>query len=122
MLGTVPASAMTTVTIAPLARLAPGGYIVARLEVTCDAGREVLEAHLTISQDDQRVTGTAGIAGIRCDGRPHTVKVRVTPLDGAFHEGGAVASAFILRLDPSAGTTEQGQDSSTINVKGSGGN
>jgi hypothetical protein len=43
--------------------------------------------------------------------------VKVTPLEGAFHEGDAFASAFISRLDPNTGTTEQGQDARTITVR-----
>lgn len=117
MLGALPVQATTVVSIEPEAKLVGGGSVVARLTIVCDPGREVLEAHLTISQDDQRISGTAGISRIRCDNRPHTVRVRVTPLEGAFHEGNAFASAFISRLDRSTGTTEQGQDSGTITVR-----
>jgi hypothetical protein len=116
-LGTTPAYATTTVEIDPEAKLVAGGLVIVRLTVTCDPGREVLEAHLRVSQDDQRISGTAGISRIRCDDRTHTIKVRVAPLEGAFHEGEALASAFILRLDPTTGATEQGQDSRTITVK-----
>lgn len=116
-LGAVAVQATTTVSIDQDAKLVRGGSVVARVTITCDPAREVVEAHLTISQDDQRTSGTAGISGIRCDSRPHTVKVRVTPLEGAFHEGDASASAFILLLDPSTGTTDQGQDSRTISVR-----
>jgi hypothetical protein len=117
MLGAFPVQATTTVSIEPEAKLTRGGSVIARLTITCDSGREVLEAHITISQDDQRTSGTAGISRIRCDGRPHTVRVKVTPLEGAFHEGDAFASAFISRLDPNTGTTEQGQDARTITVR-----
>jgi hypothetical protein len=117
MVGTVPVQATTTVAIEPEAKLVSGGSVVARLTITCDPGRQVLEAHLTISQDDQRISGTAAISRIRCDNRPHTVMVRVSPVEGAFHEGEAHASAFILRLDSTTGTTEQGQDSRTVTVK-----
>jgi hypothetical protein len=116
MLGTISIQATTTVSIDPDAKLVRGGSVLARLTITCDPGREVLEAHLTISQDAQRISGTAPISRIRCDNRPHTVKVTVTPLEGAFHEGEAFASAFILRMDPNTGTTEQGQDSHAVTV------
>jgi hypothetical protein len=116
MLGAFPVQATTTVSIEPEAKLVRGS-VVARLTITCDSGRDVLEAHITISQDDQRTSGTAGISRIRCDDRPHTVRVRVTPVEGAFHEGDAFASAFISRLDPNTGTTEQGQDARTITVR-----
>jgi hypothetical protein len=117
MVGSVPVQATTAVAIEPEAKLVSGGSVMARLTITCDPGRDVLEAHLTISQDDQRISGTAGISRIRCDNRPHTVRVRVSPVEGAFHEGEAHASAFILRLDSNTGTTEQGQSSGTVTVK-----
>jgi hypothetical protein len=116
-LSATPAYATTTVEVDPDAKLVAGGLVMVRLTVTCDPGREVLEAHLRVSQDDQRISGTAGISRIRCDDRAHTIKVRVAPLEGAFHEGEAFASAFILRLDPTTGTTEQGQDARALTVK-----
>jgi hypothetical protein len=115
--GATPADATTTVTIDSQAKLVADGSVIARVTVTCDPGREVLEAHLTISQDDQRISGTSGISRIRCDNRPHKVKVRVTPLEGSFHVGDGFASAFILRYDPNTGETEQGQDSRSITVR-----
>jgi hypothetical protein len=115
--GAAPAYAVTTVTVDSHAKLVASVSVVVRLTVICDPGREVLEGHLRVSQDDQRISGTAPINRIPCDDRAHTVKVRVTPLEGAFHEGEAFASAFILRLDPATGETEQGQDARTIAVK-----
>jgi hypothetical protein len=117
LLGADTAQAASTIMIAPGAKLLADGSLVARLTVTCESGHEVLEAHLTVSQDEQRISGTSGVSGIRCDGRPHRLKVRVIPQDGTFHEGEAFASGFILLLDPSTGTTEQAQHSRTIVVK-----
>jgi hypothetical protein len=116
-LGVTPVHASTTVEVDPEAKLVAGGLVSVRLTVTCDPGREVLEAHLRVSQDDQRISGTAAISRIRCDDRARTIKVRVAPLEGAFHEGEAFASAFILRLDPTTGATEQAQDARAIAVK-----
>ena len=116
-LGATPAYATTTVEVDPEAKLVAGGLVSVRLTVTCDPGREVLEANLRVSQDDERISGTAAIPRIRCDGRAQTIRVRVAPLEGAFHEGVAFASAFILRLDRDTSQTEQGQDSRPIAVK-----
>jgi hypothetical protein len=112
-----PVQASAAVTIDSDAKLAPSGAVTLRLTIVCDPGREVLEAHVTVSQDEQRISGTAGIAGIRCDGRPHRVKARITPTEGSFREGEGYASAFILLLDPSSSTTEQAQDARSITIK-----
>jgi hypothetical protein len=111
------ANAAVSVSIAPDAKLVDAGTVVARVTVACDRGDQVLEAHLTVSQDDQRISGTAGIGGVRCDGKQHRFRVRVTPQEGSFHTGDAFASAFVLVLDPATGMTEQGQATATIAIK-----
>ena len=111
------AESAVSVALAPKAKLADEGVVVARLTITCDPGREILEAHLTVSQDDQRVSGTAGIAGVRCDGKAHKYRVMVHPQEGTFHAGEGFASAFVLVLDPATGTIEQGQASGNISLK-----
>jgi hypothetical protein len=117
LLGPGTALAAPSIEIAPTAKLVGGGEsVLAKVTVVCEEGREVLEAHLRISQDEQRVSGESGLGTLRCDGRPHRYTVRVTPLEGAFHEGEATASAFVLLLDPTTGTTEQAQDSRTITI------
>jgi hypothetical protein len=117
LVGPVTALAAPSVEVAPTAKLVRGGEsVLAKVTVVCDEGTEVLEAHLRISQDDQRISGVSGLGTLRCDGRPHRYKVRVTPLEGAFHEGEATASAFVLLLDPATGSTQQAQDSRTIRI------
>ena len=113
--GAPSALATVTVSVDPDGKL-KGTTAILRVTVTCDAGDEVLEANLTLSQDDQAISGTGGIPGVRCDGRPHKSTVRVTAQNGTFHTGAASASAFVLVLEP-AGTTEQGQASQTVNLR-----
>jgi hypothetical protein len=117
LLTPVTALAAPSVGVAPTAKLVAGGEsVLAKITVACDEGTQVLEAHLRISQDNQTVSGESTPGALRCDGRPHKYNVRVTPLEGAFHAGEATASAFVLLLDPSTGTTEQAQHSRTITI------
>jgi hypothetical protein len=116
VLGVSPAGAVTSVTIDDKAKRVEGGAaVVVRLTITCDPGKDVLEAHVSVSQDE--ASGMAGIGGIVCDGRPHRHKVRVGTFEGAYDRGDAFASAFILRIDPQTQETEQGQDSRTVRVR-----
>ena len=85
--------------------------------VTCPAGARVIEAHLTLSQDDQAISGMAGIAGVRCNGRPRTYLVRVVPLEGAFHAGTAFASPYVLVERRSGNTTESGGTGRSITLE-----
>ena len=85
--------------------------------VSCPPGAKVIEAHLTLSQDEQTISGMAGIAGVRCNGRPRTYLVRVVPLDGAFHAGTATASPYVLVELPRGNTTESGGTGGTITLQ-----
>lgn len=115
--GSVSAQAAVAVSIEPRAKLVADGAVRVVVVVSCDPGDQVLEAHLSVSQDDQTVSGQAGIP-VRCNGRSRQYRVTVAPLEGAFHEGDAFASAFVLTCaDPACGTTEQGQDARTITVR-----
>jgi hypothetical protein len=115
--GSVPAQAAVAVSIEPEAKLVTSGAVRAVVVASCDAGHQVLEAHLSVSQDNQAIFGQAGIP-VRCDGKSRKYRVTVTPLEGAFHAGDAFASAFVLTCaDPTCGTTEQGQDARTITVR-----
>jgi hypothetical protein len=115
--GSPRAQAAVAVSIQPEAKLLSNGAVRAVVVVTCDSGHQVLEAHVSVSQDDQTIFGQTGIP-VRCDGKSHKYRVTVTPLQGAFHAGDAFASAFVLTCaDPTCGTTEQGQDSRTITVR-----
>jgi hypothetical protein len=105
------------VSIEPEAKLVGDGAVRAVVVASCDPGQEVLEAHLSVSQDEQSIFGQVGIPA-RCDGKLRRYKVTVAPLEGAFHVGEAFASAFVLACaDPTCGTTEQGQDARNITVR-----
>jgi hypothetical protein len=115
--GSVPAQAAVAVSIQPQAKLVANGAVRAVVVASCDPGHQVLEAHLSVSQDNQAIFGQTGIP-VRCDGKSRKYRVTVTPLEGAFHAGDAFASAFVLTCaDPTCGTTEQGQDARTITVR-----
>jgi hypothetical protein len=115
--GSVPALAAVAVSIEPDAKLVANGAIRAVVAASCDPGDQVLEAHMTVSQDNQAIFGQTGLP-VRCDGKSRKYRATVTPLEGAFHPGAAFASAFVLTCaDPTCGTTEQGQDARTITVR-----
>jgi hypothetical protein len=115
--GSVPAQAVVAVSIAPEAKLVANGAVRAVVVASCDPGHQVLEAHLSVSQDNQAISGETGIP-VRCDGKSRKYRVTATPLEGAFHAGDAFTSAFVLTCaDPTCGTTEQGQDARTITVR-----
>jgi hypothetical protein len=115
--GSLPAQAAVAVSIEPEAKLLANGAVRAVVVASCDPGHQVLEAHLSVSQDNQAISGQTGIP-VRCDGKSRRYRVTVTPLEGAFHAGDAFASAFVLTCaDPTCGTTEQGQDARTITVR-----
>jgi hypothetical protein len=116
--GQATAQAAVAVAIQPAAKLVGDGAVRVVVVASCDSDHQVLEAHLSVSQDDQAISGTTGIP-VRCDGRARRYRVTVSPLDGAFHAGDAFASAFVLTCadPPTCGTTEQGQDARTITVR-----
>jgi hypothetical protein len=116
--GQATAQAAVAVAIQPAAKLVGESAVRVVVVASCDAGHQVLEAHLSVSQDDQAISGMTGIP-VRCDGRARRYRVTVSPLDGAFHAGDAFASAFVLTCadPPTCGTTEQGQDARTITVR-----
>jgi hypothetical protein len=115
--GSVPAQAAVAVSIEPEAKLVADGAVRAVVVASCDPRQQALEAHLSVSQDNEAIFGETGIP-VRCDGKSRKYRVTVTPLEGAFHAGDAFASAFVLTCaDPTCGTTEQGQDARTITVR-----
>jgi hypothetical protein len=116
--GSAQAQAAVAVSIEPGAKLVGSGAVRAVVVASCDSGHAVLEAHLSVSQDNQAISGQTGIP-VRCDGKSRKYRVTVTPLEGAFHAGDAFASAFVLTCadPPTCGTTEQGQDARTITVR-----
>jgi hypothetical protein len=98
-----------SVEIEPTAKLLKDGAVLVRVQVTCPKGMEVLEAHVSVSQDDQTVFGQSGIP-VKCTGKAHTYRTAVTAQQGQFHTGSASSSAFVLILDPATGTTQSGGD------------
>ena len=114
--GSVAVQAAVAVSIEPNAKLAANGAVRAVVVVSCEPGDLVLEAHLSVSQDNQSIVGETGIP-VHCDGQSRKYRVTVTPLERAFHAGEGFASAFVLTCaDASCETTEQGQDARTIRV------
>jgi hypothetical protein len=109
------AYAVVTATVAD-GTVNTGGSASVPVTVSCPAGTRVIEAHLTLSQDNQTISGTGGIAGVRCNGRAHTYLVRVVPPEGAFHSGAAFASPYVLVERRSGNTTESGGTAATITL------
>ena len=93
------------------------GAVVVQVAYRCDAGLQPLEANITISQDDQRISGQTGLGSIVCDGSTHVNTVTVRPTEGRFHKGEAYASAFLLLYDPSTGQTISVNQAETITVR-----
>jgi hypothetical protein len=84
---------------------------------SCDPPDQVLEAQLSVSQDNQVLSGQAGIP-VRCDGKSCKYRVTVGPFEGALHAGDAFASAFVLTCaNPTCRTAEQRQGTRTITVR-----
>jgi hypothetical protein len=88
--GSVPAQAAVAVSIEPAAKLVANGAVRAVVVASCDPGHQVLEAHLSVSQDNQAVFGETGIP-VRCDGKSRKYRVTVTPSEGEFHAGDPLA-------------------------------
>ncbi len=106
-----------SVQVYPKAQVVAGGQaLLVTVEVTCEPGLEVLEAHVSAQQG--ATFGQAGIGSVVCDGRPHKYKVRIDALDVRFSSGETYVSAFVSLLDPQTGTTKQGQDAGTVSVVG----
>ncbi len=111
-------SEAVSVQVGPTAQAIAGGQtLLVTVEVACEPGFEVLEAHVS-AQQEGATSNFAGIGSVVCDGKPHVHKVRVNALDGQFSRGTASVSAFVLLLDPATQTTVQGQDARTVSVVG----
>ena len=116
--GQAQAQEAVTVAIEPRAKLMGDGTVRVVVVASCDSGDQVLEAHLSVSQDDQAIFGQAGIP-VRCDGRARRYRVTVSPHQGAVQAGDAIATAVVLTSvdPPTGGAPEQGQDARTITVR-----
>ncbi len=83
---------------------------------SCPPGWRVIEALVTLSQDDQSIFGMAFVGGVRCTGRPQTFLVRVVSHDGAFHPGTAFASPYLLAERRRDNTSDSGGTFAIIQV------
>jgi hypothetical protein len=114
--GSVTAQAAVTVSIRSKAELLGNGAVRAVVVASCDSGDQVLEAQISVSQNRQALSGQAGMS-VRCDGSSRTYRVLVAPHEGAFHAGGAFASAYVLTCADPCRRTEQGRDTRSITVR-----
>jgi hypothetical protein len=109
LLAAVQAEAAVMVTISPKAKLVEQGGVLVRVEITCDAPGDVVEAFVTLSQDNQAIFGQGGIGGVRCDGKRHHHRAVVRSQQDSFHKGTGYASAFLL-ICPAEGQCQSGGD------------
>ena len=115
--GTAAAQTVEVDVLSPAHLNKQDGSVRVRVAYRCDPWGQVQEAHVSLSQDDQRIWGMSGLGGITCDGRWHRTTTIVRSFDGAFHKGEAYASAFLLLYDPNTGETRQGQAVETVLVR-----
>jgi hypothetical protein len=100
------------------ARLVDQGQAVdLKVRVSCPVGREVLEAFAYVVQNQSQ--SQFGSIPVRCDGRVghHVVRVPAFPDAPPFQPGPAVATGFVLVLDPATGQTESAQDNQRIRIR-----
>jgi hypothetical protein len=115
--GAATAQQTVSVQVGSTAKAIAGGQaLLVTVNVACEPGLEVLEAHVSAQQGS--TSGTAGIGSVVCDGQSHTYKVKINALDGQFSSGEAYVSAFVLVIDPQTQMTQQGQESRTVSVVG----
>jgi hypothetical protein len=93
-----------------------GQAVEVEVEVTCARGREVLEAFVYVVQDSNQ-SQFAGIP-VKCNNKPRESIITVSAFpESSFHQGEAVATAYILLIDPATGTTEADGDTRTIDIR-----
>jgi hypothetical protein len=109
------------VEVGPTAKLLDDGQAVrVKVKVACEPPAEVLEALVTVHQDEGAAFGEAGITSVVCDGKTRVHRVAVEALDIIpFRPGEAFVSALVLVcLDAECVETAQGQDSRLVRVVG----
>jgi hypothetical protein len=79
-----------------------GQRVTVRVSAFCPNGWDVLEANVSVSQDD--ASGLGGL-GVACSGRRVSTRATVVSFGGAYEVGLASASVFILLIDPVSGQT-----------------
>jgi hypothetical protein len=116
---TVHAREALTVKIQPHATLLEAGQAVeVTVKVACDAASgTVLEAFMYVVQDGNQSSFAA--LPVVCDGKQRLSRVRVAmfPDSPPFQRGPALASAYILLLDPATGATVSGGDTGAIKIR-----
>lgn len=100
-----------------MAKVDPDGFVLGRVKVACPAGMEVLEALVTVSQDDQAIFGEGFIAAGECDGRRHRTTFGAQSYDAPFHAGEAYVSAYLLVVDPATDETLSAGDTRIIRLR-----
>ena len=105
------------VQLAPKAVLGPDGVIAGSVRVACPSGLHVLEAGITLSQDDQAIFGQGFIDRITCDGRQRRYRWRAFSLDQPFHTGPAYVSAYVIVIDDAFQDTVSGGDTRIVGVR-----
>jgi hypothetical protein len=96
--------------------IADGQAVEVEVEVTCALGWEVLEAFGYVVQDGNQ-SQFAGIP-VKCKNKLREYVIRVSAFpESPFHQGEAIASAFVLLIDPATGTTESDGDTRTIEIR-----
>jgi hypothetical protein len=108
------------VEVGPTAKVLDDGQAVrVKVKVACEPPAEVLEALVTVHQDEGAASGEAGITSVVCDGKTRVHRVAVEALDSTFRPGEAFVSALVLVcLDAECVETAQGQDSRLVRVVG----
>jgi hypothetical protein len=91
---------------------ADGFTATVSLRVRCDPVGDVLEAFVTVSQE--QTFAEAGFGPV-CDGRWHEFTIGATALDVPFAAGSAQVSSLILICDAQEQCVE-GQDSRTVRL------
>jgi hypothetical protein len=110
-----------TVEVGPTARLIGDGQAVqVKVKVACEPPAEVLEALVTVHQDEGAASGEGFLgSSVVCDGKQRVHRVTVETLDSTFRPGEALVSGFVLVcLDAECVETAQGQDSRLVRVVG----
>ena len=99
------------------AKLVAENAIVGRVKVACPAGLEILEAHVTVSQDDQRLFGQGPISGVHCTGKPRWYRYQARAYEHSFHTGSAYVSAYVLAGAEHRVRTASGGDTRVVKVR-----
>jgi hypothetical protein len=103
--------------LAPKADLGADGNITGSVRVSCPAGLQILEAGVTLSQDDQAIFGQGFIDRITCDGKQRWYRWRAFWFDQPFHTGAAYVSAFVIVTDENFEDTVSGGDTRIVRVR-----